>query len=221
VVPKKEGKNRSINTIADIWRGEPYPKHLHLLDNDFFGQPREQWQARIAEIREGGFKVCLNQGINIRMIDDESAAALASIAVYDDSFKTRRLYTAWDSLGDEDRFFHGVDTLQRYGIHPRNLLVYMLIGYDKRETWERLFYRFDRMVAREIRPYPMIYGERERTLPLGDCRQRIDRRTLVEFQRWAIRKAYTFIPFEAYDVNAKGHGPIGQHAFDFRQGILP
>ncbi len=29
---------------------------------------------------------------------------------------------------------------------------------------------------------------------------------LGEFQRWAIRKAYTFIAFEHYDVNAKGRG---------------
>lgn len=210
VVPKKEGKPRSINTIADIWRGKPWPRHLHLLDNDFFGQPREQWQARIDEIKSGGFKVCLSQGINIRMIDDDAAQALASIPYYDDQFKTPRLYTAWDNLGDEERFFRGVDTLERHGIHPRKLLVYMLIGYDKRETWERVFYRFERMTEREIRPYPMIYGDRERTLPLGNCPQRIARRTLNEFQRWAIRKAYTFVPFQDYDVAARGHGPVGQ-----------
>jgi hypothetical protein len=115
VVPKKEGKNRSAATIADIWRGAPYPKHLHLLDNDFFGQPRDQWEARVDEIRTGGFRVCLNQGINVRMIDDASAKALASIRYTDDSFTRRRLYTAWDSLGDEQRFFDGVATLERYG----------------------------------------------------------------------------------------------------------
>lgn len=206
VVPKKEGKPRSVNTVADIWRGAPYPKHLHLLDNDFFGQPRDQWEARIDEIRSGGFKVCLNQGINIRMIDDDSARALASVPYYDDGFKVRRLYTAWDNLGDEARFIRGVDTLERHGIPPRNLLVYMLVGYDPRETWERLFYRFNKMVQRGIRPYPMVFGSRERTLPLGGHNARIERRTLGEFQRWVIRKAYTFVPFEHYDVNAKGRG---------------
>jgi hypothetical protein len=44
VVPWKEGKNRSECTIAGIWRGDPHPKKLHLLDNDFFGQPRDQWR---------------------------------------------------------------------------------------------------------------------------------------------------------------------------------
>lgn len=206
VVPKKEGKPRSVNTIASIWRGEPWPRHLHLLDNDFFGQPREQWESRIGEIIDGKFKVCLNQGINIRMIDDDAARALASIPYSDDSFKVRRLYTAWDNIGDEERFFRGVDMLESHGIPPRNLLVYMLVGYDKRETWERIFYRFNKMVAREIRPYPMVYGDRTRTLPLGGCNLRIGHRTLSEFQRWVIRKAYNFIPFESYDVSAKGRG---------------
>jgi hypothetical protein len=202
VVPKKEGRPRPVNTIASIWRGEPWPKQIHLLDNDFFGQPRDQWEARIGEIISGGFKVCLSQGINIRMVDDASAAALASIPYYDDQFKTRRLYTAWDNIGDEERFFRGVDTLERHGIPPRNLMVYMLVGYDRRETWERVFHRFNKMVARQIRPYPMVY--KDGPLSLGGCNQNIGHRTLREFQRWAIRKAYTFIPFEHYDVNAKG-----------------
>ena len=154
VVPKKEGKARSVNTIDDIWRGSPWPKHLHLLDNDFFGQPREQWQARVDEITKGRFKVCLNQGINTRMIDDESAAALKVMGYWDDSFKVRRLYTAWDNIGDEGRFFRGVETLNKHGIPPTHLLVYMLIGYDKRETWERVLYRFNRMVECGIRAYP-------------------------------------------------------------------
>jgi hypothetical protein len=203
VVPKKEGKNRTVHSIAEIWRGEPYPRHLHLLDNDFFGQPREQWMARIAEIEAGDFKVCLNQGINTRMIDDESAAALGSIRdrLRDDSFRDKRLYTAWDNIGDEARFFRGVDTLERYKILPSDLLVYMLIGYDKRETWERVFYRFEQMTKRKIRPYPMIYGNRDRGLPSDNPRLR--RKSLGDFQRFAVRKIYTIKDFIDYDPSSK------------------
>jgi hypothetical protein len=195
VVPKKEGKPRSINTIADIWRGDPWPRHLHILDNDFFGQ--EQWRDRLAEIREGKFKVCLNQGINVRLIDDEAAAALASIPYYDDSFTVRRLYTAWDNLKDEKVFMRGVERLVEAGVPARHLMAYMLVGWDKSETWERVMHRFDAMVALGILPYPMIYGDRHRTLP-----GKYPRRTLSEFQRWAIR--YNFIPFDDYVVNTKG-----------------
>jgi hypothetical protein len=210
VVPKKEGRPRSVNTIADIWRGGDKPRHLHLLDNDFFGQPRDQWEARMSEIIAGGFRVCLNQGINIRMVDADSAKALSSIKYYDDAFSTRRLYTAWDNIGDEERFFAGVDLLADHGVPPTHLLVYMLIGYDKRETWLRIFHRFNKMVARGIRPYPMVYGDRDRRMELGGHNANIADRTLGEFQRWVIRKAYTFVPFEHYDVNAKGRPSKGQ-----------
>lgn len=204
VVPTKEGPPRANSRIYEIWRGDGFPKHLHLLDNDFFGQPEHEWRRHIADIREGGFKVCLNQGINARMIDDAAAEALASIDYRDDGFKIKRLYTAWDNIGDEARFLSGVETLRRHGIPPTHLLVYMLIGYDKRETWERLFHRFNRMVDLGIRPYPMVFGDRHRTLPLGGSNLRIAHRTLSEFQRYVIRKAYTFVPFADYDVNAKG-----------------
>lgn len=203
VVPRKEGKPRSINRVADIWRGEPYPRHLHLLDNDFFGQPREQWMARLEEIRSGSFKVCLNQGINIRLIDDAAAEALASVPYYDDSFKTRRLYTAWDNLKDEKVFMRGVERLERAGIPPSHLMVYMLIGWDPAETWERVLYRFDRMVELGIRPYPMVYGDKQRRLPLGGCNKRIAHKPLWEFQRWAIRRYYEIMPFEMFDNSGK------------------
>lgn len=204
VVPGKEGKPKPVATIADIWRGPGHPRHIHLLDNDFFGQPREEWQERIRELNDGSFKVCFNQGINIRMITEEVAGALASVDYRDDSFKWRRLYTAWDSLGDEARFFRGVDILADAGIPPSQLTAYMLVGYDPRETWERVIYRLNKMQARGIWPYPMIYGDKNRGLPLGGCNQRIAHRRLFEFQRYVIRKAYEFIEFEDYDASAKG-----------------
>ena len=184
VVPWKEGKPKSVATIHEIWRGKPWPKKIHLLDNDFFGQPKEQWEARVAEIREGNFRVCLNQGINIRLVNEESAAALASIQYRDDQFQRRRLYTAWDNLGDEKRFFDGVDTLERAGIPPKHLMAYMLIGFDIAETWERIFHRFNRMVARGIRPYPMVYDQK--------------RKDLKHFQRWVITGLYRAVPWDEY-----------------------
>lgn len=188
VVPKKEGKPRAVATIADIWRGGDHPRHLHLLDNDFFGQPEEQWRARIAEIRDGGFKVSFTQGVNVRAITDESAAALASVEYRDDGFERRRLYTAWDNLKDEGVFFAGVDRLERAGVPPKHLMVYMLVGFDKRETWERIFHRFDAMVARGIRPFPMVYG---------------DRPDLKRFQRWVVTGRYRFVPWAEYDAGKK------------------
>lgn len=178
VVPAKEGKPQSVATIADIWRGPGHPKKIHLLDNDFFGNP--EWRERIAEIRDGGFKVCFNQGINVRILTNEIARELATVEYRDDSFQRRRLYTAWDSLGDERIFFRGVDRLEAAGVPPDHLMAYMLVGYDPAETWDAIFHRFGEMVRRGIRPYPMVYGD--------------NRHDLDRFQRWAILRHYLWKP---------------------------
>jgi len=187
VVSTKEGKNRPAGSIYNIWRGEPHPKKLHILDNDFFGNPG--WRERIKEIREGDFKVCLSQGINTRLIDQESAQALATIKYQNTKFTEKRLYTAWDNLKDEERFFTGVDILERAGISPKNLMTYMLIGYDKNETWERIWHRFNRMVERGIKPYPMVYD-----------RSNLE---LCAFQRWVVTGIYMHTPWAEYESKHK------------------
>lgn len=194
VVPQKEGKNRSVGTINEIWRGEGYPKHIHLLDNDFFGQPENFWRERVDEIRDGGFKVCLNQGINVRLINPEAAAALAAIDYRDDSFKRKTLYTAWDNIGHEKIFFRGIDMLEAAGVAPKNVMAYMLIGHDPKETWERIWHRFNRMVEREIKPYPMVF-DRSRT-------------DLLSFQRWVITGLYNFVKWDEYKRSTKSAASV-------------
>lgn len=174
-VPVMEGKVKEVATVYDIWRGEPWPRHLLLLDNDFFGQ--ENWRKRIVEIVDGGFKVCWNQGFNVRLIDDEHAEAIASTRYYDDQFKTKRLYTAWDNRRDEERLFRNLELLVRHGVDPDDIVVYMLIGYDHDTKQARPFlteddfYRHRRLRDFGCRPYPMPF-----------CRPR----ELVRFQTWAI-----------------------------------
>lgn len=184
---KKEGQPLPLNTIAQIWRGEPWPKKLLLLDNDFFGNPL--WRARLHEIREGKFRVCFWQGINTRLINDDTAEALASIEYRNSQFTQRILYTAWDNIGDERIFFNGVERLDRAGIPPSKLMAYMLIGCDPAETWARIWYRFRKMVERGIRPYPMVF-------------RRI-RQDLLCFQRWVVRGLYPKIPWPEYKRKTK------------------
>jgi hypothetical protein len=212
-VPKKEGKPRPVATIADLWRGGEWPKHLHLLDNDFFGQPKAAWKARLAEIRDGDFRVCFNQGINVRVITDEIAEEIASVKYRDDAFARRRLYTAWDSLGDERLFFSGVEKLERAGIPPQFLMVFMLVGFDPAETWRDIFYRFSRMVALGIKPYPMIFEDkaagltRERRVPLGGHNEPIAHQRLKDFQRWVLTGIYrNGRPFALYRSGARAPG---------------
>ena len=180
VVPKQEGKPTVNATIADIWRPGT-PRCVVLLDNDFFGQPKDQWQARIEELKVGGFKVSFNQGVNVRMITPETAVALASVSYYDDQFKSRRLYTAWDNVGQEAIFFKGLETLREAGIPASHVMVYMLIGYAPGETMEQIMYRFQRLKDAGCKPYPMVYNNVNPELK--------------RFQRWVVRRYHEFIPW--------------------------
>lgn len=180
VVPRKEGKVRDVSSVARLWRGEPYPKHLHLLDNDFFGS--EQWRQDIADIRAGGFKVSFTQGINARMLSDEAAAAIASVDYRDDGFKDKRIYTAWDDGKDEKVLFRGLSRLVAHGVRPRHIMVYMLIGAG--EPPEEREYRRAKLREFGALPYPMPY---ERT------------RELVGFQRWVIGSYDKRVPWAAWE----------------------
>lgn len=170
VVPRKEGKIAvAAPTLHAIWRGGDHPKHILLLDNDFFGNPG--WRALIAEAVEYEFAICWNQGINARMLNDEVAHAIASINYRDDQFRTKRIYTAWDGKKDERTLLRGLRALAAAGVKPDHIMVYMLIGHEPGETHADREYRREKLREFGARPYPMPF-----------------RRTpeLVGFQRWVI-----------------------------------
>lgn len=187
VVPRKEGAMRGEQTIAELWRGEPWPRELLLLDNDFFGQ--EQWRERVREIRDGGFKVSFVQGINARFLTDEAAEAIASMDYRDDSMRVKRIYTAWDNRRDEQRLFAGLKRLVKYGVQPDQIMVYMLVGYDhvtqapRAHLVEEDFHRRTELRAFGARPYPMPF---------------VRSKELVGFQRWIVGAYDKRIPWEEW-----------------------
>jgi len=122
--------------------------------------------------------------VNLRLVDEESAAALASLEYRDNDFSSRVLYTAWDNLGDEAVFKKGVATLKAAGVPPKHLRVYMLVGFAKNETWDEILYRFNELVALGCEPYPMPYDQ--------------SRKDLKRFQRWAVTGLYRAFPFSEY-----------------------
>jgi hypothetical protein len=180
VVPKKEGKMTVVNSIYNIWRPGTERK-LHLLDNDFFGQ--EMWKERAKEIIDGKFKVCFNQGINVRLIHEEGAEYLAKMKYMDDQFKKKRIYTAWDNRRDESIFTKGIGIMLNAGVKPFHIMVYMLCGYWPNETFDDIYYRYEKMKDMGLMPYPMVYGHNPE---------------LKRFQRWVVGRFHEFISWEEY-----------------------
>ncbi len=193
-VRAKEGAVAQVNSVYDIWRGNGFPRHLHLLDNDFFGQPN--WRDRIAEIRDGEFKVSFNQGINARFLTDEAAEACASVDYRDDQMLTKRIYTAWDNLKDEQRLFDGLNRLVKYGVKPDHIMVYFVCGFWPGETSEDREYRRKRLRDFGARPYPMPF---------------VRTKELVGLQRFCLRaydKNWTWAQFKAADYRPEKLGEL-------------
>lgn len=183
VVPKKEGKIKDNSSIYDIWRGGEHKKEIVLLDNDFFGQP--DWKEKCREIKEGGFKVNFNQGINVRLISEEAARELALLKYYDVNFKRRSIYTAYDNPRDEKIFLRGFKILTDAGIPPSHIVVYMLVGFWEGESINDVINRFNQITELGAFAYPMVFDEKNKQLK--------------KFQRWAIRRYFTFIKWEDFN----------------------
>jgi hypothetical protein len=194
VVGDKEGPMREVQDIYSVWRGPAMPKHLHLLDNDFFGQPN--WRARAAQIRDGGFKVSFNQGINSRFLDDEAAECVASLDYRDDSMKVKRIYTAWDNLKDEKRLLDGLKRLVKYGVKPDHIMVYVLCGYWPGETINDCVYRVETLRDFGARPYPMPFVRTDELMGL--------QRWCVGFGAWY--KRTTWAQWTANNYRPEGLG---------------
>lgn len=96
-------------------------------------------------------------------------------------------------LKDQQVFFAGIDRLEKAGIPPSHVRAYMLIGFDKHETWDRIWYRFNRMVERDIEPYAMVF-HRPGESPRAD---------LKCFQRWTNRGLYRIVPWADYRRQTK------------------
>jgi len=155
-VPKKEGKPKSVFTIPEIWTNKK-SNFVMLLDNDFFGNP--EWRDRIKEIKELGLRVSFAQGLNIRIITDEQAQALASVDFRNIKGKTKMVHFAWDRFYDEKLIDKGIERVLKAGIKPYQMTFYVLIGYNT--TKEQDLYRVMKLRDYGINPFAMPYKKND------------------------------------------------------------
>lgn len=170
VVPKKEGRPRGAHTVEEIWTNRA-SRFVVLLDNDFFGGP--EWRERIEEVRRLDLLVSFCQGLNIRLITDEQARALASVKFRNLSGKCKQVHFAWDRIRDGKLINAGIDRCVAAGIAPRQMAFYVLIGFDSTPAED--MHRVRLLADRGCDPFVMAYDRR-------DPYQRA-------FQRWVNHRA--------------------------------
>lgn len=152
VVPEKEGRPKANNTIQEIWTNRD-SNFIVLLDNDFFGNP--EWRERIDEIKRLDLRVNFNQGLNIRIITDEQAKALASVRFSNYHQTSKQVHFAWDRFNDEKLIDAGIERVNAAGIRPAQMMFYVLIGFDT--TPEQDLYRVMKLRGLGCDPFVMPF----------------------------------------------------------------
>jgi len=99
-----------------------------LLDPNFLASPT--WREVLIKLIAWRMAVNFCQGMDIRLIDRDCARLLAKVRYYNHNFTARQLHFSFDQLEMEDDVRKGVRVLKEAGIPARNMMFYMLVGYN-------------------------------------------------------------------------------------------
>jgi len=151
IVPEKEGKIREHAEVEEFLN--PKSNIVVLLDNNFLALPSHI--KKLQKYIKKGWRMDFNQGLDLRLINKENAKLLTKI-----SYK-EMIRFAWDNIKDENKIIKGLELVIKAGIRPRNITVYVLIGFDT--TFEEDLYRIQRLRnikddRGSIKPYVMNYN---------------------------------------------------------------
>lgn len=146
IVPLKEGRLHAVADIHQFWNGQ---ERLMIMDNNLTGDT-EHFKLIVNQVIKHKIKTDFNQGLDIRLIDDEKAMLLSKIRLW----KGYRLRFAWDSIELEQDVMRGIGILTKY-MKPWKLMFYVLIGYDTTEDED--LYRVEMLKSLGIRSFVMPY----------------------------------------------------------------
>jgi len=165
IVPEKEGKIREHAEVEEFLN--PKSNIVILLDNNFLALPSHI--KKLQKYIDKGWILDFNQGLDIRLINEENARLLAKIKHKD------RIRFAWDNLKDERKIIKGLELVIKVGIELRDILVYVLIGFNT--TFEEDLYRVNKLrnIKNEqdlIKTYVMNYNGKLKS------------KKYIDFMRW-------------------------------------
>lgn len=143
LVPDKEGTIKPWAHIYEFW--DHHHRKIVLLDNNLLASPN--WKETLSELGKENVEVDFNQGLDIRLLDDEKVSFLKGL-------RTRVLRFAFDDIAYEKAVRTGIELLLNAGIAPRKLSFYMLVGFTGDKS---AIERAELLNAYGVEIYPMIY----------------------------------------------------------------
>ena len=180
IVPKLEGDFREYQPISLFH--DPRHSKLILWDNNFLAS-KKLWE-KLDYIEDRGLKVSLNQGLDARLITEKIAGRLADLPLMNLKFTSRCYYFSWDLVPSEAAVFRGLQRMIDAGVHPRYLMVYVLVGFNT--THDQDMYRFKKLRELGVDPFIMIYNNRR------------DDPWIRRLSRWVNKRIYKTCSWEDY-----------------------
>ena len=145
IVAKKEGRaSRKVADLREWWGGQ---KFIKLMDPNILACP--DWRDLLWQLAESRAYVDINQGTDIRIMDEARAEALNRV-------KLSGLHFAWDrpeqDLTEKLKMWAG---LARRKFHGAYATVYVLTNFNS--TMEQNLFRIYTLRDLGYDPYVMVY----------------------------------------------------------------
>lgn len=174
LVHDKEGEIKSVDPME--WN--PKAEWIEVLDNNFFANTR--WREAVEDLRRQRLPIKFH-GVDIRIMDEEQAAALNTLKL------KGNVHVAWD-LPQLD-LTQQLEAITKY-IKPYKITCYVLVGFNS--TREQDFYRLQTLKRLGILPFVQPFRDY--------TNKRIPTQYEKDLARWANRswlfKSIDFMNFE-------------------------
>lgn len=135
-----------VADVSDFWNGQ---KEIQVLDPNLTACPDKRDLMR--QYRETGALICFNQGLDIKLLDEDDVADMHGM-------RLKNVHFAWDNprndLKEKFRWYARVGKKNRHG---RFGTVYCLTNFNS--TMEENLYRIYTLRDLDYDPYVMIYNK--------------------------------------------------------------
>lgn len=146
IVGQKEGTDSyKVADLSQFWRDQ---KHIKLLDPNLIAC--SDWENLLGQLADSGAWVDFTQGIDIRLMTDEKAAAINKV-------KYSMLHFAWDNPADMGTLEKLKEYRSVWKGSQRNCSVYVLTNFNS--THEEDLYRVYALRELGYDPYIMIFDK--------------------------------------------------------------
>ena len=168
VAPKEGRCSVKVADVKDFWNGQ---KKIEVLDPNITAC-REK-RGLMKQYIETNAWINFNQGIDIRMVDDDDINDL-------NQMKLKRVHFAWDNPADDlaDRFAMVGEKLK---LDRRKRTVYVLTNFNS--TMEQNLRRIYTLRELEFDPYVMIYDKQHAPKEVKDLQRWCNNKFVFERER--------------------------------------